>query len=157
VSDEIPMTREYVVDESYPSRAAFAVVKQFFSRRPMLWVALGFAIVAAILALLGIGLMWFFAAFFVLFTVAFPFTMFRMIRRSLHRLYPPGTILRTGFGETRFAAEAPQFTSAMDYSYYDRSERRGEFIALRQRVDKGWLLFPGVLASDEDLARFPQR
>lgn len=156
MSEEIPLTRAYVVDESYPSRAASAVVKQFFGRRPMLWVALGFAILSVVLALLGIGFMWYFALFFVLFAVIFPFTMYRTLRRSLHRLYRPGTILRAGFGDTRFALEAPQFSSAMEYSFYDRAERRGDFVALRQRVGKGWVLIPGVLATDEDLARFPQ-
>ena len=160
MTDAIPLTREYVVDERFPGRAAWALLKQHTFRRGMPWV--GFAIILFGLALFALkpddG--WFalvIAGLGVLSTLVLPALIYVTVQRVARRQFPIGSVLRTGFGAERFAVESPTLSATLDYSMFTDTQRRGDFVFLRQASTKAWGLYPGVLFSDEDLARFPRR
>ena len=157
--DDIPLTREFVVDERFPGQAAWALVKQHSFRRGMPW--LGFGIIA--FGILFVALKpgewfgWVIVGLGLLSTVILPAVIFFSVRRVARRQYPDGSRLRTGFGTERFAVDSPSLSATLDYSMYSAVRRRGDFVFLRQASTKAWGLYPGVLFSDEDLARFPQK
>ena len=157
MSDEaIPLTREFTVDPGFATRVSFALVKRYFVRRPTTWIGLGFILVAVALAIMGADVMWIVVLVLLVATIVFPVLVFLAGRRQVRRQFPVGTVMRTGFGPTRFTNAAPGFTSSVDYTYYSQAERDGEFVALRRVTPKTWVLFPGVLFGEEDIARFPQ-
>jgi len=153
--DVIPLTREYTVDAGYTGRVAWVLVKRIFLRRPSTWLGAAAAVGAIVLALLGVDPMWWVAGALVFVTVLFPAFVYLATRRAFSKRFPVGTLLATGFGEQRFRSDGPNFSSNINYTFFSRAERDGEFVALKQVTPKAWSYFPGVLFGDEDLARFP--
>ena len=153
----IPLTREYVTDERFPGRAAWALVRQTFFRRTMPWTGILIIVfgVAFVALKPGEGFGWAIAGLGVLATVVLPAIAYFGVRRVARRQYPTGSRLRTGFGD-RFAVESPNLSATVDYSTYSAVKRRGDFVFLRQASTKSWGLYPGALFGDDDLARFPQ-
>jgi hypothetical protein len=156
MDDEIALTREFTVDAGYAGRVARAVTKRFLLRRPTTWLELGVIAIAVLLALLGVTIMWWFAGLITLLVLLIPAALYFPSRRAFARRFPAGTVLRMGFGETRFRNDGPDFSSTVDYALYSKAERDGDFVALRQGPTRTWSYFPGTLFADQDLARFPQ-
>ncbi|CAN5253396.1 hypothetical protein BH11ACT3_BH11ACT3_11900 [soil metagenome] len=156
--EQIPLTREFTVDEGYATKASWALTRRLVVQRATTWLGLIFAAVAVGLALLGVDIMWWLALLLVV-AVLVPIPLvFSSVRRGYRKSFPPGTVLQTGFGTTRFTNAAPQFTTTLDYTIYDAARREGDFVWLRRRDTKrGWSVFPGALFGDDDLARFPTR
>jgi hypothetical protein len=156
--EQVPLTREFTVGEGYATKVSWALTRRLVVQRATTWLGLVFAGLAVVLALLGIDVMWWVALVLVV-AVVLPIPLvFLSVQRSYRNRFPVGTVLQTGFGETRFTNAAPQFTTTLEYTVYDAARREGDFVWLRRRDTKrGWSTFPGELFGDDDVARFPRR
>lgn len=158
VQAPIPYTREFVVDAGYATRVSRAVVLDLWVRRPTMYIGIVAIVLAVLLVtsrpdesawllLLVIG---------VLFVFVLPVVAVVAGGRALRKQAPVGSRFRSGFASDRFVIDGPSATSALAYSLYRGSRRKGEFVYLRMRANRRWVAFPGQLFGDEDLARFPQ-
>lgn len=156
MSDEAPpLTREYTIDARFAGRAAAIAVGQIL-RTPWTWIALATAAIAGVLFVFGVSIMGWVAGFLLLFAVLIPVMAYVTMRRIAKRQFPPGTVLKIGFGDQFVSTQTPLESSTTAYSAYSGAKRKGEFVLLRQRASKAWGIVPGQLFTDEDLARFPQ-
>jgi hypothetical protein len=151
-----PLTGEFVVDAGYPARVA-AVTAGETLRTPWPWLGLATAVLGAGLALLG-GPEWLWiVAGVALFVALFlPLVTYLLIRQVGRRQFPPGSVLRIGFGDQFLSAQTPMESSTTAYATFSGAKRRGDFVLLRNRSNRAWSAVPGQLFTDEDLARFPQ-
>jgi hypothetical protein len=150
-----PLDREHTVDEGFAGRAA-AVMAGESLRSPWPWIGLATAALAMALALLGAEIMWVIVVIALLGTVLLPFLTYFLVRRIARRQFPPGSVLRIGFGDEYVSTQSPLESSTTAYSMYSGAKRRGDFVLLRMRANNAWGIVPGQLFTDEDLARFPQ-
>jgi len=151
-----PLTGEYVVDEQYPGRIAAVTAGQSL-RTPWPWIGIATAVLAAGLAVRGgPEFLWVVAAIALLSGVLLPLMTYVLIRQIGRRQFPPGSVLRIGFGEDFVSTQSPMESSTTAYAMFSGAKRRGDFVLLRLRANKAWAVLPGELVSDEDLARFPQ-
>lgn len=150
-----PLTREYTIDTRFAARAGSVAAGQTL-RTPWPWLGLATAALAGTLVLYGVSFMGWVAGFLVLVGVSIPLLAYFTMRRIAQRQFPPGTVLKIGFGDEFVSTQTPLESSTTAYSAYSGANRRGDIVLLRQRASKAWGIVPGQLFTDEDLARFPQ-
>jgi hypothetical protein len=146
VDDRIPFQYEYVVDASYASRIARAIVINFYLRTLTLFLGPALVIVIAVLLFIGgqpvLGLSFLGVAVLLLLV---PLLVYSLTRRRLARAFPVGSVLRSGFGDEAFVIAGPDSTVTLHYSAFNPPRLRGDFVILRRRDTRQDSFYPAEL------------
>lgn len=151
--EQVPLTREFTIGPGDARRAAWALTRTTVVR-PVGVVLVGLAVLVGVAGIVRGATLW--PALAILsFGVLLPFLIYLLGRRRFGIVFPPGTVVKVGFGDTVFRTEAVDTGSSLTYAFYERARRVGDVVVLGDgRVVSSYL--PGSLFTDEDLARFPR-
>jgi len=150
--EPIPYTHEVVVDE--PFRRALVRAIFVSALRPLLWIGVALiAFTAALMALSRSSAPLIVLVGWIVLMGLLLITRYLRVRSALHRAFPVGMVMRSGFGPTQFVITNGNDTSRMAYSGFDRAKRRGELVWVRRANIRRRVVYAGALFSDLDVAR----
>ncbi len=151
-TEQIPYTRDFVVDAEYQTALTRALYLQAF-RSPAVWAILG----GFFLVFLGLAVLnpsqWWVLIFWVGVMVVVYGLRYARTHRVIRTAFPAGKVIRIGFGPTHFAISDGADASVLAYSGFDEIEVRGSVVWLRRTTPKRRMAYPRALFPEAELDR----
>ena len=156
--DRSSTQRTFVTDESFVPRATAAMMRRsIFTPQRIVLLALFFLAIIIPAALTGDPLFLLYLGVAIVAVIALVVRLRFRLLSAFRKTVPVGTRYAMGLGASGIRWRTPNSQNTVTYSTYDRVLRQGDFVFLRQKRSRRWLLLPGELMTDEMITTVRER